>query len=307
MFFSPKAWLIVLAATTSMFAFVFNLEIPFVSTWGNEDQQLRFSLAQRSAQRIAMELTTARIFTTTRPMIAIAPSVNDVEGILTNQLKTWIGRRNVRVINASRFSKLRSLTSSNPTSIEQSIQSYLNGSAEWIVVCDVHNWTTYPEYEAALEGIVLVYNRAGEQVLRFALSPDSPGVEGDSFTEETKATTALVSHGTIESLDFSAAKREYSMALGFSLPFALGLLIWLTAVLALPIMFRNQIRRWVYRRNNGINARIMICWGTMCVLGAWALLTSANVTLASFATAITAGLAACTYLGSICQRMEASL
>jgi hypothetical protein len=173
MFLSPKAWLWIVGICSALLGLLFNWEtgLPIMNYFSSDDAQIRSTLSQRAAQHVALELSQTPMLSTGRPSVAVATTVDDYRGTVTVQLKTWLSRRNVSVINEQQFFSPANLFNRRPTSVADAIKPYLDGAADYIVAADVDNWTTYPEYEAKLIGTVYLFDGHGEQLAQMPLTP----------------------------------------------------------------------------------------------------------------------------------------
>ncbi|MFN6311991.1 MAG: hypothetical protein ACK46M_11150, partial [Planctomyces sp.] len=128
----------------------------------SDDQRLRNDLAERWAQKVSSEIRQL----TGRPTIAVARVVGDDHGTLTAELKRWIARRNVIMLNDQWLSDIGYAfgTSSEPKTREQAVNGLINQGIDFVVVAEVLEWTTYPEFDAQLVGIVQLLNGHNGQI-----------------------------------------------------------------------------------------------------------------------------------------------
>lgn len=134
----------------------------------SDDDDVRMELARRWAQKVSVEVRRLP----GRPSVAVARVVNDTDGILTAQLKCWIGRRNVRLMNGHWYSDVVHSAGvvSEPSSLAEAILPLI-GEVDYIIAAEVSNWTTYPEFDARLVGHVRIHDGTdGRSIQTYELS-----------------------------------------------------------------------------------------------------------------------------------------
>jgi hypothetical protein len=334
MFFSPKAWFIIVGVFAGVLGLVFNWEagLPNVSYLSSEDALIRSNLAERAAQYVALELSQQQPLSDGRPIIAIANGVDDYQGLVTKELKTWFARRNVRVLNQHRLFSLANLYHTRPTTVAESVEPFLNGTAEYVLVAQIDNWTTYPEYQAKLIGTIYLYDREGFELTRICLSPDNTAntagaggglvaterpVEFSSVTDEeqtsqfgelepSKANQPKSSRHLFE--NELGIQPKGSALISLFMPMShLGMFGWMSFVLTAPWILSKPIKRILYRRDNRANARMLGLWGVICAGAFWFLMTFGGVSVVTTVISLFAGVLCCWYFALVCEKLERTL
>lgn len=334
MFFSPKAWFVIVGVCFALLGLLVNAEtgLTGISYFSSDDAQIRSNLAQRSAQHAALELSQSPAMADGRPDIAVAPVVDDYQGLVTGQLKTWIGRRNVRVTNSSRFYSLGGFFTQRPSTIEEAIAPFLDGAADYIIAADVDNWTTYPEYQAKLVGSVYLFNREGELLAQLPLSPENVatytgGMEVASSAEQASKRTDKMPQASTEhskallasDTNSTTVVRSYRLPVNSPEPqqaslfsslvptTQMGIVAWFGVVLLGPWGFQQPIKRVLYRRDNRANAQMLVLWGAFCAVGLWLIMTWGGLSVITTSVAVIAGVLAAWYFALVCEKLEKTL
>lgn len=334
MFFSPKAWFIIFGVFAGVLGLVFNWEagLPNVSYLSSEDALIRRNLAERAAQYVALELSQQKPLSDGRPIIAIANGVDDYQGLVTKELKTWFARRNVRVLNQNRLFSLANLYQTRPATIAESVSPFLNGTAEYVLVAQIDNWTTYPEYQAKLIGTIYLYDREGFELTRICLTPDNTantaGAERRLMPTEQAAELSNVTDekpaGHFSELESSKANQprrsrhlfenepgmqpEAASLVSLFIPMShLGILGWMGFVLAAPWVLAKPIKRILYRRDNRANAKMLGAWGVICAGAFWFLMTFGGVSIVTTVISLFTGVLCCWYFALVCEKLERTL
>ena len=276
------------------------------------DDQVRVQLAQRWAQKVASEVKQLP----GRPLVAVADVVNDKNQILTNQLRTWIARRNVRLVDARWYHSVGSKLGmvKEPTSMEESVKPLLDKNLDFIIAAHIANWTTYPEYEARLAGTVQIIDGAtGEIVSRYQLS--LPEMIDVVSTERAKGrdipqTGSKAPPGSFvdknslqESLRTLKEKENHHQATMSPLA---GMTIWLATVLFLPLASSSPMKRLLRRRNNAVNGTMLISWVVATAFLALVLWGLQLPPALGLPVGIAAVLLATLYFGYCCHCLEKS-
>ena len=256
---------------------------------------------------------------------------------MTVQLKTWLGRRNVSVINEPQFFSPANLFNRRPESIADAIEPYLDGAADYIVAADVDNWTTYPEYEAKLIGTVYLFDSNGEQLARMPLTPANGASYFGGFNRasvqtapESGVTTDIsnrsdsATQGFDEprgwqpkvAIDTAASRNQVvnrSVDRASSLQFALlpgiefAILFWIGLVFVGPWVLRAPIRKILYRRDNRANVQMLLGWGGLCGGTLWILMTLGGMSMITTAVSLIGAVISCSYFAYVCEKFEESL
>lgn len=323
MFFSPKAWLTIVGFCVAMLALLFNWEsgVPGLSYFSGDDSQIRSNLAQQAAQHVVLELSKTPSLSEGRPSIAIANAVDDYRGLVTSQLKTWMGRRNVTVINEERIVSFANLFNRRPTTVAESVEPLLGTGAEFIIATDIDNWTTYPEYQAKLIGTVYLFDSQGNQILSMPLSPADAaapisGFRNPNFTMTDRVDTdapsvAESSRSEIPEHVKADARRKYQSDRSNQASLFPGIQVtvlgWMAMVFLGPWILRAPIKRVLYRRDNRVNAQMLLGWGGLCGGLLWLLMTLGGLSVITTSVSVLAGIMSCAYFGYVCEKLEESL
>jgi hypothetical protein len=343
MFLSPKAWLWIVGICSALLGLLFNWEtgLPIMNYFSSDDAQIRSTLSQRAAQHVALELSQTPMLSTGRPSVAVATTVDDYRGTVTVQLKTWLSRRNVSVINEQQFFSPANLFNRRPTSIADAIKPYLDGAADYIVAADVDNWTTYPEYEAKLIGTVYLFDGHGEQLAQMPLTPapetayyrgfnrasmestpefgvtTEPANRSDSATQgfderwgwqpkvaidPAASRNRAVNRSVVRSVD-RASSLQFAMLPGIEF----AILFWIGLVFVGPWVLRAPIRKILDRRDNRANVQMLLGWSGLCGGTLWILMALGGISMITTAVSLIAAVISCSYFAYVCEKFEESL
>ena len=323
MFFSPKAWLSIVGCCIAMLGLLFNWEsgLPGLSYFSGDDSQIRSNLAQQAAQHVVLELSKTPSLSNGRPSVAIANAVDDYRGLVTGQLKTWMGRRNVTVLNEERIVSFANFINRRPTTVAESVAPLLDTGADFIIATDIDNWTTYPEYQAKLIGTVYLFDSRGNQLLTMSLSPADTTAPSHGFRNTTYTTTNQVdlnevSIATAPSIDLTrsikqiagdgegnGSKNHASVFPGSQF----AIMGWIAMVFLGPWILRSPIKRVLYRRDNRVNAQMLLGWGGVCGGLLWMLMALGGLSVITTSVSVLAGIMACAYFGYVCDKLEQSM
>ena len=314
-----KSWFILMMILLSASAIYYRAfeQFPLPSS---EDERIRTDLAERWAQKVASEVKRLP----GRPVVAVARVVNDDGGILTGQLKKWIARRNVLMLNDQWYNGLGYSTgiSDEPKSTDTAAQELLGANVDYIVAAEVANWTTYPEFEATLVGHVEIRDgRSGETVLEYQLSlPEmievvrTDGAVGDTEgVAETDADQPMAKEPVLNRSTSSPSSQLATLTSGMSVRKAegsalmVGLGIWLAMTVAFPLTWSKSLKRLLRQRSNHLNAAMLVSWivatSILAVL-LWLHLLPLGVAVP---LGVVAGVAAALYFGVCCHCLEKNL
>ena len=94
--------------------------------------------------------------------------MGDDHATLTTELRRWIARRNVIMVHDDWVSGIGETFSASrsPATRAEAVQSMIGQGIDYIVVAEVLEWTTYPEYDSQLVGIVQLLNGNDGSVTR---------------------------------------------------------------------------------------------------------------------------------------------
>ncbi|MBL8814111.1 MAG: hypothetical protein JNM43_28340 [Planctomycetaceae bacterium] len=281
------------------------------------DDRMRLQLAERWAQKVSFEVKRLP----GRPLVAVSRVVNDDHGTLTEQLKKWIARRNVQMVNNEWYSDLSysAGVASEPRSIDEACQSMIGQGVAYIVAAEVSNWTTYPEFEATLSGhvevrdgstgeIVLQYQLALPQLMEVAdVSPSAMGpaeveAQDDSpsvarISTEPRASVIRSSQAT--SLTLPTTSSSTSVLIGFT--------IWLAVIASFPLSSANALKHHLKKRNNRVNGTILSTWIVVTGILAVMLWLRLLPLAAALPTGFLAIFLATIYFGFCCQFLAKTL
>jgi hypothetical protein len=235
------------------------------------DDRMRLQLAERWAQKVSFEVKRLP----GRPLVAVARVVNDDHGILTDQLKKWIARRNVLMVNNEWYSDLSysAGVATEPRSIDEACQSMIGQGVAYIVAAEVSNWTTYPEFEATLSGHVEVRDGStGEIVLQYQLSMPQLVEVADidslellpvplaSATPADSSDVAVIHHpGGPKPLAHSSRATTLSPGISGTGILA-GFVLWLAMTAGFPVSSAKAIKHQLRKRSNRVNGMILLAW-----------------------------------------------
>lgn len=281
----------------------------------SEDERVRTQLAERWAQKVALEVKRLP----GRPMVAVARVVNDDDGILTAQLKKWIARRNVLMLNDQWYSGLgyAAGVASEPKSVEEACQALLSANVDYIVAAEVANWTTYPEFEATLVGHVEIRDgKSGETVLRYQLSlPEI--IEVVQAEPMMKRSAGVVSVEVQSPIHGSSHRSEPQTSVAGSLQSAMsnesrtmlvtGVSLWLAMIGGFPVVWSRHLKRLLRQRNNRLNFYMLASWiaATGILAGIlWLRVLPLDIAVLTGALAT---ICSAIYFGICCQCLEKTL
>ena len=282
------------------------------------DDRMRIQLAERWAQKVSFEVKRLP----GRPLVAVARVVNDDHGVLTEQLKKWIARRNVLMVNNEWYSDLSysSGIANEPRSIEEACQSMLDRGVGYIVAAEVSNWTTYPEFEATLVGHVEIRDGStGEIVLQYQLA--MPQLIEVADAEQAVAKPVEVNSVSTEAGNAASAFPEprsivvrSSRAASLPLPtvvsstgILVGFAIWLAVIASFPMSSANALKHHLKKRSNRVNGTILMTWIVTTGILAALLWLRLLPLAAALPTGFVAILLATIYFGFCCRCLEKTL
>lgn len=277
----------------------------------SDDQRLRNDLAERWAQKVSSEIRQL----TGRPTIAVARVVGDDHGTLTAELKRWIARRNVIMLNDQWLSDIGYTfgTSSEPKTREQAVNGLIDQGIDFVVVAEVLEWTTYPEFDAQLVGIVQLLNGHNGQITHeFRLSmPEVIQVAGGPAAGQIPGTTDAPATAVADSAQPSSATISSPAQITASLAkpaetlgLQMGFLAWLTSVALAPLFLRNIILRTMRRHSNLANLQLLLSWIAGCLILAAATWLPGQSPLTATLLAIPAVAAAAVYFAFVCRKIH---
>ncbi|MFN9823958.1 MAG: hypothetical protein ACK58J_07370 [Planctomyces sp.] len=277
----------------------------------SDDQRLRNDLAERWAQKVSSEIRQL----TGRPTIAVARVVGDDHGTLTAELKRWIARRNVIMLNDQWLSDIGYAfgTSSEPKTREQAVNGLIDQGIDFVVVAEVLEWATYPEFDAQLVGIVQLLNGHNGQITHeFRLSmPEVIQVAGGPAAGQIPGTTDAPATAVADSAQPSSATISSPAQITASLAkpaetlgLQMGFLAWLTSVALAPLFLRNIILRTMRRHSNLANLQLLLSWIAGCLILAAATWLPGQSPLTATLLAIPAVAAAAVYFAFVCRKIH---
>ena len=309
-----KGWFLVLLSLISAAAIYYRAfeQFPLPSS---EDGRVRTELAEQWSQKVALEVKRLP----GRPVVAVARVVNDDDGILTAQLKKWIARRNVLMLNDQWYSGFGFSVgvASEPKSVDEACQALLSAKVDYIVAAEVANWTTYPEFEATLVGHVEIRDgKSGETVLPYQLSlPEIiEVVQAEPMMNPAKDLASVEkqisrprSSQPAEHRATSAAYPQSSMS-NVSKPMLLtGVSLWLAMIGGFPVVWSKHLKRLLRQRNNRLNLYMLLSWiaATGILAGIlWLRVLPLDIAVLMGALAITC---AAVYFGFCCHCLKKTL
>ncbi|NQV24755.1 MAG: hypothetical protein HQ518_10330 [Rhodopirellula sp.] len=265
----------------------------------SEDVDVRTEIAQRWAQKVSVSLPELP----DRPRVAVARVVSDTEGILTRELRDWIGRQNVRMVYDDWWLEPGYVlgVTSEPQSMHHASDRIRKDNVDYIVCAKIDEWVTYPAYQARLVGTIDILDAStgasvysGKLALpdagRSAGSSDRSGdssistVKIDSRHRTPAAQTAKQLDASAQSVNnaslleeslppASADPVQHLAAISMPSPLPLtvwqGLTAWLMSVILLPFGMSEPIRRVLKRRSNRDNGLLLLSWIVLVILSAW--------------------------------------
>lgn len=166
--FKPKVWLFIMLVVGIFVTWLFQGQLFRFSMFDSEDTSIRRILAERWAQRASVVAASDERLASNRQSIQIARVVNDHDGVLTQQLKQWIGRRNVTVKNGRWYHDWGYTTgwNSEPSTIEDSVKESQSAGADYIVAAEIENWTTFPDFDRELSGWLQIHDGDDGRLLK---------------------------------------------------------------------------------------------------------------------------------------------
>ncbi len=311
-----KAWFVLMMILLSASAIYYRTfeQFPLPSS---EDQRVRTELAERWAQKVALEVKRLP----GRPIVAVARVVNDDEGILTGQLKKWIARRNVLMLNDQWYSGLgySAGVAGEPKSTDEAWQVLRTAQVDYIIAAEVANWTTYPEFEATLVGHVEIRDgNTGETVLEYQLS--LPEMIEVVQSEPVRKSVALIGNDDASKNEDSrpqsiasvqvekpVVRAGYSQAtaLNGSSPILItGISLWMAMIGGFTVVWSKHLKRLLRQKSNRLNVYMLLSWIAASVSLAGILwLRLLPVGMAALAGAL-AMLLSAVYFGFCCYCLE---
>lgn len=304
-----KSWLITILVVILVAAGYYRTydKLPLPAS---DDQRLRYDLAERWAQKVSSEIRQL----TGRPTIAVARVVGDDHGTLTAELKRWIARRNVIMLNDQWLSDIGYTfgTSSEPKTRQDAVAGLIDQGIDFVVVAEILEWTTYPEFDAQLVGIVQLLNgHTGEITHEFRLSmPEVITVAGGAAFPQNPAQappaavalspTPQTSGNSQTTATATASLLQRGEPLGITPLF----LVWLTSVTLAPLPLRHVILRIRRRRNNAADLQLLLAWVAGCLILAALTWLRGKSLLATTLLGLPATAAATVYFAILCRKME---
>jgi len=305
----PWMWIAVLIVISGSWAYYNQYsEVPMPMS---ENDRIRTDLAKRWAQTVSAELTNMP----GRPTVAVACVVDDENGILTQQLKSWIERRNVQLVNNGwiDYSAAAICQWANPECVADATKPYV-GYADYIISAQISNWTTYPEFEACLNGTVRIYDgKSGKLLEEYELSqPETTQVKGkpapsqDQPSGQSLVTRHLVDPTGSETMQAAQGGTPQTKIARLKnlLPLAGGL-VWVAGVGALPTFFSASLSRLLRNRCNQTNGLLLVSWAigvTAAAFLTWVLFLPCLIGLPLMVIAV---LLATLYFGYYCELLSA--
>lgn len=272
----------ILAAIAGFFGF------KFLDFTGNEDSRLRDGHTAQLARRVAIELPKLE----GRPKVAVAPFVHDNHGELAEQIKLWVGRQNVQIVEPSWIEKSWSYVQSREACVvEAEIERAAKSSdCRYLIYGEVLDWVTFPAEQSRLRAKVQLWDVQTARAVydRELVVPESQSAPPPSPSTETNV------------VNVQAASSSWSD------PLLIGASAWLIVVLLTPWLFAGSISSLLARESNSVNAGLIAFFGTVMAALAWVCwgrwLESAYAPLALLA----AVLLTVPYFGFVCGRIDAA-
>ncbi len=275
----------------------------------SEDNTLRDQLAERWAQKVSVELPH---LDEVRPRLAVTRVVRDSEGILTKQLRKWIGRQNVRLVLNDRWADplYRTGLLTEPISLDEAALNITESQADYVVIAQVDEWVTFPSYEARLIGQIRILRMTDrrEIFVKHLAFPEQPEPAEDRTIVAERSASAP-----------SKPVRDSELPLRLSLPNAQvqaslaptssnmgplwGAAAWLLTVLLAPLGFSRQIARILRHQSNRANALLLIQWFAGVLLSGWFVWGCWFCGPVCVVSLLIGGLLSLPYLGYVCQRL----
>ena len=273
-------WL--LAAIAGFFGF------KFLDFTGNEDSRLREGHTAQLARRVAIELPKLD----GRPKVMVAPFVHDNHGELAEQIKLWVGRQNVQIVEPSWIEKSWSYVQpQQPSVVEAEIERAAKSSdCRYLIYGEVLDWVTFPAEQSRLRAKVQLWEVQTARTVydREMVVPDSPSPPPTTQSPET-----------------DTAKLPVPVS-AWSDPLFVGVCAWLIVVLLAPWLFAGSISSLLARESNSVNAGLIAFFGTVMAGLAWVCwgrwLDTAYAPLALVAGV----LLTVPYFGFVCGRIDAA-
>lgn len=261
----------------------------FLDFTGNEDSRLRDGHTAQLARRVAIELPKLE----GRPKVAVAPFVHDSHGELAEQIKLWVGRQNVQIVEPSWIEKSWSYVQPREASVvEAEIERAAKSSdCRYLIYGEVLDWVTFPAEQSRLRAKVQLWD---VQTTRTVYDREVVVPESQSATPPPSQ-----SPGT------NVANVPTTVS-AWSDPLLIGASAWLIAVLLAPWLFADSISSLLARESNSVNAGLIAFFGTVMAGLAWVCwgrwLDTAYAPLALVA----AVLLTVPYFGFVCGRIDAA-
>ena len=317
--FKPKVWFAIMAISGLLILWLFQRPIFRSTFFESEDAEVRRQLAENWAQKAARKSAGDGKVLVDRPTVIVAPVVNDSDGILFVELKEWIGRRNTRLKNGRWFHNASYTLgfSNQPKNVDEAVSRCLSDSADFIVAAEVHEWTTYPDFERNLTGTLYIHNaETGALIQSFniaayehiVLKGETDVAKNDSemSTYQTNQSSYVFDTNDLVANTHSTMRPQIESGTRTSL--LLGLLpsifVWVFAILVTPLLFRRRINRLLNEHSNSKNAQLLCVWVTFAVITAILIWGLWLPIYAGAAATIAAAVFASCYLGIFCRNIS---
>ena len=258
----------------------------FLDFTGNDDSRLRDGHSAQLARKVAIELPKLD----GRPKVAVAPFVHDNHGELAEQIKLWVGRQNVQIVEPSWMEKTWSYVQPRETSVVEAEIERAAKSADcrYLIYGEVLDWVTFPAEQSRLRAKVQLWD---VQTARTVYDQDVVVPESQSVPSPSTGTNVA---------------NVQAVSSAWSDPLLIGASAWLIVVLLSPWLFAGSISSLLARESNSVNAGLIAFFGTVMAGLAWVCwgrwLDTAYAPLALVA----AVLLTVPYFGFVCGHIDAA-
>ncbi|MFM9965413.1 MAG: hypothetical protein ACKV2Q_29865 [Planctomycetaceae bacterium] len=266
----------------------------FLDGTGSEDSRLRDGHMSQLARKVAIELPKLD----GRPKVAVAPFVNDNHGEVAEQIKLWVGRQNVQIVEPTWIEKSWSYVQPREASVVEAEIERAGKSSDcrYLIYGEVIDWVTFPVEQSRLRAKVQLWDVQTARTIydREVVVPESQSTQVPPQKQPSRPSTG----------DNLANVRATVTA--WRDPLLIGAGAWLIAVFLSPWLFAGAISSLLARESNAVNAGLIAFFGAVMAGLAWVAwgrwLDTAYTPLALVA----AVLLTIPYFGFVCGHIDAT-
>lgn len=235
----------------------------YYSLTDSDDQTVREDQAADLARNVSLDLPVLE----GRPKLSIAPFQHDRDQIFTIQLRQWVARRNLQVIEPTWLDKATAaLALREPKSSTMELQRAAEEmDGEYLLCGEVEEWVTWPTNEAKLRANIQLFNVATSELIyeRVLQVPtietsddDEHSAAGADLAEPTPNTKA--SHNVVPDSD---PVLEF-----LGKPLVVRVTIWLIVA---PLLLAGVLGNFATRESNVVNGLMLSLYMLLVGVSAW--------------------------------------